>query len=65
MLAEGASSDQRSRCHGRRRGDRMPGSLRLTTFKDVDLADDFFDSLKAQYAEFPEMPSPQVLQAWP
>jgi len=43
----------------------MPGSLRLTTFKDVDLADDFFDSLKAQYAEFPEMPSPQVLQAWP
>ncbi len=32
----------------------MPGSLRLTTFKDVDLADGFFDSLKAQYAEFPK-----------
>lgn len=32
----------------------MPGSLRLTTFKDVDLADGFFDSLKAQYGEFPE-----------
>jgi L-amino acid N-acyltransferase YncA len=32
----------------------MPGSLRLTTFKDVDLADPFFDSLKAQYAEFSE-----------
>ena len=32
----------------------MPGSLRLTTFNDVDLADPFFDSLKAQYKEFPK-----------
>lgn len=32
----------------------MPGSLRLTTFKDVDLGDGFFDSLKAQYKEFPD-----------
>lgn len=32
----------------------MPGSLRLTTFKDVNLTDAFFDSLKAQYAEFSE-----------
>ncbi|WP_082513810.1 GNAT family N-acetyltransferase [Methylobacterium sp. Leaf465] len=30
----------------------MPGSLRLTTFGDVNLADPFFDSLKAQYNEF-------------
>lgn len=30
----------------------MPGSLRLTTFEDVDLSDGFFDTLKAQYSEF-------------
>lgn len=32
----------------------MPGSLRETTFTDVDLSDPFFDSLKAQYGEFPK-----------
>lgn len=30
----------------------MPGSLRLTTFQEVNLEDPFFDSLKGQYAEF-------------
>lgn len=30
----------------------MSGSLRLTSFDNVNLADPFFDSLKAQYAEF-------------
>jgi L-amino acid N-acyltransferase YncA len=30
----------------------MPGTMTLTTFKDVDLADKFFDSLKAGYKEF-------------
>jgi len=30
----------------------MGQTLRPTKFKDVDLNDDFFDSLKAQYAEF-------------
>lgn len=31
----------------------MSNSLRLTTFDQVDLSDRFFDSLKAQYQEFP------------
>lgn len=31
----------------------MPSVMRLTQFKDVDLADPFFDSLKAGYLEFP------------
>ncbi|MEH3146269.1 MAG: GNAT family N-acetyltransferase [Methylobacterium frigidaeris] len=30
----------------------MSGGLRLTSFDQVDLADPFFDSLKAQYGEF-------------
>jgi L-amino acid N-acyltransferase YncA len=30
----------------------MPQTIRLTKFKDVDLNDDFFDSLKGQYKEF-------------
>jgi hypothetical protein len=30
----------------------MGQTLRPTKFKDVDLEDKFFDSLKAQYAEF-------------
>lgn len=32
----------------------MPSVMRLTRFKDVDLSDPFFDSLKAAYNEFPE-----------
>lgn len=31
----------------------MPSAMRLTTFKEVDLSDPFFDSLKAGYEEFP------------
>jgi hypothetical protein len=30
----------------------MSGSLRLTSFDQVNLDDPFFDSLKAQYKEF-------------
>lgn len=32
----------------------MPSVMRLTKFKDVDLSDPFFDSLKAAYQEFPK-----------
>jgi hypothetical protein len=32
----------------------MAETLRLTKFKDVDLSDPFFDTLKDQYNEFPE-----------
>lgn len=35
------------------RRDPMPSAMQLTKFKDVDLSDPFFDSLKAAYAEFP------------
>lgn len=31
----------------------MARHLRLTRFRDIDLSDSFFDSLKAAYAEFP------------
>ncbi|WP_238178920.1 hypothetical protein [Methylobacterium dankookense] len=32
----------------------MPETLRRTFFKNVDLSDPFFDSLKNQYEEFPD-----------
>lgn len=32
----------------------MPSVMRLTKFKDVDLSDSFFDSLKSAYQEFPQ-----------